>query len=55
MYILYIMAGIFFIVGIGIRYFRWYFLIAGYNTMSEEKKKNVDIEALGKLMGNFVL
>lgn len=55
MYILYIMAGIFFIVGIGIRYFRWYFLIAGYNTMSEEKKKNVDIEALGKLMGNFCI
>ncbi len=55
MFVLYITAVIFFIIGIGIRFFKWYFLIAGYNTMSEEKKKNVDIEGLGKLMGNFCI
>lgn len=53
MYILYLIAGIFLIIGIGIRFFKWYFLISGYNTMSKEKKENVDIEKLGKLMGNF--
>lgn len=53
MSILYILSIIFFIIGIGIRYFKWHFLIAGYNTMSEEKKKNVDINGLSRLMGNF--
>jgi len=37
-----------------VKYFKCYWLIAGYNTMSEEKRKNVDTEALGKLMGNYM-
>ena len=51
----YILGAIFIFLGIGVKYFKWYFLISGYNTMSKEKKKNVDIEPLGKLMGNFML
>ena len=40
--------------GILIRYFKAYFLIAGYNLMSDEKKKNVDIEGFSKLVGNHL-
>lgn len=41
------------ILGISIKYFKAYWLISGYNTMSKEKKKNVDVERLGVMMGNF--
>jgi hypothetical protein len=40
-------------LGICIKYFKAYWLISGYNTMPAEKKKNVDVESLGKAMGNF--
>ena len=40
--------------GIAIKYFKWYFLISGYNTMSKNHKENVDIKGLGELMGNFL-
>jgi len=55
MTLLYILSGIFIFLGIGVKYFKWYFLISGYNTMSKDQKKNVDIEPLGKLMGNFMV
>lgn len=35
-----------------IRFRRIYGLISGYNTMSQEKRRNVDIERLGALFGN---
>lgn len=41
------------ILGISIKYFKAYWLISGYNTMSKEKKMNVDVENLGRSMGNF--
>lgn len=41
------------ILGISIKYFKAYWLISGYNTMSKEKKMNVDVENLGIMMGNF--
>lgn len=44
---------LFIVLGILIKYFKFYWLISGYNTMSKEKQKNVDTEGLGKLMGNF--
>lgn len=51
---LYLMMGAFFIViGLAIHVFKWYFLIAGYNTMSKEKKVNVDTEGLSRLMGVY--
>ncbi len=55
MSLLYILSVIFLFFGVGVKYFKWYFLISGYNTMSKEKKKNVDIEPLGRLMGNFMI
>lgn len=50
-------GSIFFILGITIKYFKWYSLIAGYNTMNKEEKMNVDIEKIGRIIGNlfFVL
>lgn len=47
-------AALLFVIGIGIKYFKWHFLISGYNTMNKDKKKNVDVDGLGKLMGNFL-
>lgn len=41
------------IAGVLVKYKRWYWLISGYNLMSKEKKKNVDIEGLSRLTGNF--
>lgn len=52
---LYIVGGLMVFMGIGIKYFKWYFLIAGFNTMSKEKKSNVDTEGLGNLMGNSLI
>lgn len=52
---LYIVGGLMAFMGIGIKYFKWYFLIAGYNTMSKDQKNNVDTVGLGKLMGNFLI
>jgi hypothetical protein len=40
------------VLGYLIRFRKMYFLISGYNTMSAEKKKNVDTAGLGTLMGN---
>ena len=54
MWILYLLAGLFIILGVGIKYFKWYFLISGYNTMSKSKKENVDTKGLGSLIGNFL-
>ena len=44
---------IFALIGFLIKYKKAYWLISGYNTMSEEKKKNVDIESIGKLMSGM--
>lgn len=50
----YLVIGAFFIaIGLAVHVFKWYFLIAGYNTMSKEKKANVDTEGLGRLMGVY--
>lgn len=42
-------------LGIGMKYFKWDFLIAGYNTMKKEKKENIDIEGLRKYIGNYMI
>jgi TRAP-type C4-dicarboxylate transport system permease small subunit len=50
----YLIIGAFFIaIGLAVHVFKWHFLIAGYNTMSKEKKANVDTEGLGRLMGVY--
>jgi heme/copper-type cytochrome/quinol oxidase subunit 2 len=53
MWTCFIMAAIFILIGIAVHGFKWYFLIAGYNTMPKEKKERVNVKALGKLMGIY--
>lgn len=48
-----LVALLIFSLGLGIKYLKAYWLISGYNTMSQEKKKNVDVEGLGSFVGNF--
>lgn len=45
-------TALFIILGILIKYLGCYWLIAGYNTMPQEKKENVDVEGLGSFLGN---
>lgn len=45
-------AIIFIIIGIAIKYGKLYFLIAGYNTMSKEKKEKYDIEGIANVFRN---
>jgi hypothetical protein len=40
-------------LGVLVKHYKAYWLISGYNTMSKEKKKNVDIEGLAKFTGNM--
>lgn len=40
------------LMGYLIRFRHMYWLISGYNTMSKDKKKNVDTAGLGVMMGN---
>lgn len=40
------------LIGWAIKYKKAYWLISGYNTMSVDKKKNVNVEGLGRFMGN---
>lgn len=40
-------------LGVMVKYYKAYWLISGYNTMSQEKKKNVDVEGLAKFIGNM--
>jgi len=42
-------AILFLILGAAIKYGKLYFLIAGYNTMSDDEKKSYDIEAIANL------
>jgi len=52
----YAYLGVFLILlGIAIKYFKLYFLIAGYNTMSKEEKTKVKIEKAATLMRNFLV
>lgn len=53
MWIYFIIAASFILIGLAVHVFKWYFLIAGYNTMSKEKKEKVDTKALGRLMGFY--
>lgn len=49
----FIIGGFFIAIGLAVHVFKWYFLISGYNTMSKEKKANVDIKSLGRLIGIY--
>lgn len=43
---------LFIVLGALIKYGKMYFLIAGYNTMSTEKKENYDIEGIATVFRN---
>lgn len=49
-----LIAIIFVLLGILIKYGKMYFLIAGYNTMSKEKKLNYKIKEIATLMKNVL-
>ena len=53
MWFYFIVALMFIMIGIAVHVFKWYFLIAGYNTMSKEKKEKVNTKGLGRLMGIY--
>ena len=51
---LFLIMGIAFIAtGFAIHVLKWHFLIAGYNTMPKDKRQEVDVEGLGRLMGIY--
>ncbi len=45
---------LFVVLGIGIKYFKWSWLIAGYNTSSKEEKDKYDEDALCRYIGNLM-
>lgn len=45
-------AGVFILIGVLIKNFKLYNLIAGYNTMSAEKKATYDIDKIATLFRN---
>ncbi|MBR9845061.1 MAG: DUF3784 domain-containing protein [Algicola sp.] len=47
-----VVAIIFIVLGIAIKYGKLYFLIAGYNTMSEKEQKKYDIEGIATVFRN---
>ncbi|MBQ0787433.1 MAG: DUF3784 domain-containing protein [Oceanihabitans sp.] len=47
-------AIIFILLGALIKYGKFYFLIAGYNTMSKEEKENYNIEGIATLFRNVL-
>ena len=47
-------AVLFILIGVLIKYGKMYFLIAGYNTMSKDKKAEYDIEKIATLMKNVM-
>lgn len=49
-----IIAAVLVFLGFAVHKFKWYFLISGYNTMSKEQKKHVDIEGLSRFIGRYM-
>lgn len=52
MLVLFFPAFLLLMTGVLIKYLKWYWLIADYNTVSKEKKRNVDVAGLGHFLGN---
>jgi hypothetical protein len=51
-----LLIGVFLIIlGVVVKHFKLYFLIAGYNTMSEADKEKVDIERVATLLRNVMV
>lgn len=45
-------AILFLVLGAVVKYGKWYFLIAGYNTMSATEKERVNVEAVANVFRN---
>lgn len=52
-YVLLFTAVMFVVLGVLIKHLKCYWLISGYNTMSAERKKNVDVVGLANLIGYY--
>lgn len=48
---MFLMAVVFLVIGILVHKFKLYFLLAGYNTMTDTQKSNIDAETYGKFFG----
>ncbi|WP_192930307.1 DUF3784 domain-containing protein [Alkaliphilus pronyensis] len=53
-FIVYFTPMLLIVFGILIKYFKQYWLIAGYNTASKEEQEKIDIEKLGRFIGNIM-
>ena len=51
--LLFLPSAVLFGIGYLVRFRKAYWMISGYNTMPAAKKQKVDVEGLGKLMGNM--
>lgn len=47
-------AGLFFILGVLVKYGKLYFLLAGYNTLSKEEKEKYNIAKIASVFRNAV-
>lgn len=47
-------ALLFITIGVAIKYGKMYFLIAGYNTLSKEDQKKIDIQGIATLTRNVM-
>ncbi len=52
MYLILALTFLFLLLGIALKFLKWDWLIAGYNTMSKEKKQEVDIVGLRNFLSN---
>lgn len=48
-----ILTALFIFLGFAVHKLKWHFLISGYNTMTKEQKKNVDVKNLSRLVGYY--
>lgn len=53
MWVFFLMAGTFLLIGILVHALKMDFLISGYNTMSKDQKEKVDIGKVGKAIGYY--
>lgn len=50
---MFVLGAVFLFFGFAVHKLKWYFLISGFNTMSKEKKVNVNVEGLGRWLGLY--
>ncbi|MGL4654337.1 MAG: DUF3784 domain-containing protein [Sarcina sp.] len=48
---MFLISILFLVVGLMVHVFKMYFLISGYNMMTDSQKEDINVQALGRLMG----